>query len=210
MFYGDSITHGVTHTHGWRSFAEIFTERVRWEMRFVMDIVIDSGIAGDSSTYNEEFYEWRVNRWKPNAVFLLTGINDICIVNDLGKTRQNLITLVRNVRAHAAIPILQTYGLVTAADEKRFKELPAYNDVIRQVAEAEDVILVDHDRFWRQQAPEADVSNRWLDDAIHPGAAGHLALASEIFRTLGIYDPQAPCCNPPGVPGWTAPSEKSK
>ena len=33
VFYGDSITHGAAHTHGWRSFPEIFQERVRWELK---------------------------------------------------------------------------------------------------------------------------------------------------------------------------------
>ena len=44
---GDSITHGALHTLGWRSYPEHFAERVRWELRRVRDIVINTGISGD-------------------------------------------------------------------------------------------------------------------------------------------------------------------
>ena len=37
VFFGDSITHGALHTYGWRSFPEIFEERLRFEMNHVMD-----------------------------------------------------------------------------------------------------------------------------------------------------------------------------
>ena len=46
VFYGDSITHGALHTYGWRSFVEIFEERLRFEKNHVMDYVINSGTSG--------------------------------------------------------------------------------------------------------------------------------------------------------------------
>ena len=49
LFYGDSITHGAAHTHGWRSFPEIFAERVRWEIHHMHDVVINTGISGNTS-----------------------------------------------------------------------------------------------------------------------------------------------------------------
>src|SRR5665647_1822505 len=41
LFTGDSITAGVEHTHGYRSYPEIFGERIRWEMGRPRDIVIN-------------------------------------------------------------------------------------------------------------------------------------------------------------------------
>lgn len=47
LITGDSITHGALHTHGYRSYPEHFAERVRWELRRVRDVMINTGISGD-------------------------------------------------------------------------------------------------------------------------------------------------------------------
>src|SRR6266446_3517466 len=47
VFTGDSITHGALHTLGWRSYPAHFAERVRWELRRMRDVVINTGISGD-------------------------------------------------------------------------------------------------------------------------------------------------------------------
>ena len=80
VFYGDSITHGAAHTHGFRAFPEIFAERVRWEMRFLYDAVINTGISGqttvqlldEDNTCTEIPFEKRVTL-KRNSVLLLTS-----------------------------------------------------------------------------------------------------------------------------------------
>src|SRR5688572_28086870 len=38
LFTGDSITAGVLHTEGYRSYPEVFAERIRWEMARSRDI----------------------------------------------------------------------------------------------------------------------------------------------------------------------------
>src|SRR6185369_10691115 len=48
VFTGDSITHGALHTLGWRSYPEHFAERVRWELKRMRDVVINTGISGDT------------------------------------------------------------------------------------------------------------------------------------------------------------------
>ena len=44
---GDSITHGASHTLGWRSYPEHLAERIRWEMRRGRDMGINTGGSGD-------------------------------------------------------------------------------------------------------------------------------------------------------------------
>ncbi|MBL8294024.1 MAG: SGNH/GDSL hydrolase family protein, partial [Bryobacterales bacterium] len=65
VFTGDSITHGALHTMGWRSYPEHFAERVRWELRRVRDIVINTGISGDRMPRLVGDAEWRVHRFRP-------------------------------------------------------------------------------------------------------------------------------------------------
>ena len=205
LFFGDSITHGAKHTRGWRSFPEIFAERLRWELQHPQDIVLNTGISGNTSADLLRDYDWRCRHWHPDAVFLLIGINDIVKLDDLDLFRGNLSRLVGQLRADGALPILQTYGTIQKIEDspnymKRFLELPAYNDAIRRIAEEESVILVDHDRYWRSAAADPAVQASWLGEAIHPGAAGHLEMAKEIFRKLEVYDPEAGSSNPVGIP----------
>lgn len=202
VFCGDSITQGVAYTRGARAFPEIFAERVRWEMQFLRDLVINTGVSGHCSFHllQRDQYERRIRRHEPQAVFLLVGMNDPAKIDDPEKFRANLTELVRRVRGDGAIPILQTNPTILRWPEnplylKRYECLPAYNAAIRATAAEESVILVDHDRRWRTAAAAPEVLRTWLGEPIHPGARGHVELAKEIFRTLGIDSPDAPCVN---------------
>ena len=208
VFYGDSITHGAVHTHGWRSFAEIFQERVRTELSYHLDCVVNSGVDGATSLHLVDggMYDRLVRQHHPNVVFLLIGCNDI--VHDecggLEKFRERLTELTRRLRQGGAIPILQTYNTMQLLQDatsiyyegyvKRYNEFPAYNNVIREVAAAEDTILVDHRKFWEENAATPEVLDRWLAEPLHPGPYGHLQMAILILKVLGIYSPDSKCC----------------
>ena len=207
VFYGDSITHGAAHTHGFRAFPEIFAERVRWEMRFLYDAVINTGISGQTTVQllDEKRYEWRVRRFKPDVVFILIGTNDIVKLKSADKFRSNLLELVLRVRADGAIPVLQTYGNILHVPENdnyilRYEKLPEYNQVIRQTAAAESIILVDHEKYWNKHITDEKTLKLWMGESIHPGGKGHLEMAKLIFQTLNIFDPESSCCNPVGTP----------
>ena len=208
LFYGDSITHGAVHTHGWRSFAEIFQERVRTELSYHLDCVINSGVDGATSLHlvSESFYDRLVRHHHPNVVFLLIGCNDI-VQDECGGPEQfrgRLAELTRRIRQDGAIPILQTYNTMQRVEDpssiyyqdylKRYNEFPAYNNVIREVAAAEDTLLVDHRKFWEEHAAAPEVLARWLAEPLHPGPYGHLQMAILILKELGIYSSDSKCC----------------
>ena len=46
---GNSITQGAKHTHGMRSFPEIFAERIRWEMHRTSDFIINTAFSGNTT-----------------------------------------------------------------------------------------------------------------------------------------------------------------
>ena len=212
LFYGDSITHGAAHTHGWRSFPEIFAERIRWEIQHRQDIVINTGISGNTSDDLLREYDWRCRHWQPQVVFLLIGTNDIVKKDNIALFSDNLAQLVQLVRADGAIPILQTYPPIQKLQEnpqylKRYREMPDYNKAIRKIAQRGNIILIDHDRRWRKFASDPEALAARLGEPIHPGALGHLEMAKEIFRCLKIYDPESECCHPCGIP-WSIPPIK--
>ena len=130
VFYGDSITHGAVHTHGWRSFPEIIQERVRTELGRPMDVFINSGNSGQTSLnlVNDAQYDWQVRQRKPNIVLLLIGCNDI-VRDNCGTAedfRGRLTTLVERIRQDGAIPVLQTYNTIQLVENPTSEYLRGY------------------------------------------------------------------------------------
>jgi lysophospholipase L1-like esterase len=193
LFTGDSITHGALWTAGWRSFPEIFAERVRWEKRRMSDIVVNTGISGNKVTDILGAYDWRVRRFKPDVVLILIGMNDCSAVKDPAEFGKNLAKLVADVRADGGIPVLQTPN--TVAPGSRDKALPPFNEQIRKVAKEQDVILVDHYAFWESSAVNTRPPAKWLGNSIHPSGEGHRQMAVLIFKVLGLHDPKSACEN---------------
>ena len=202
VFYGDSITHGARHTYGWRSFQEIFHERIRGEYLLKDDLVINSGSSGYTTfeLLRDWYYQRMVGNFKPQVVLLLIGCNDIVHPNCNGPDgfRSRLDTLVARLKGDGAIVVLQTYNTIeeivtpTASHHhgyiKRFKEFPAFNQVIRDVAEKYDTILIDHEAHWKENASDKETLMFWLGESIHPGARGHLEMAKLILKGTGLYD----------------------
>ena len=207
VFCGDSITHGAVHTKGWRSFAEIFAERVRTELhRETTDAVINSGNNGQYSAelLIDAQYERQVRRFKPDAVLVMIGMNDpVRGKRDESVFRANLVRLVDRIRADGAIPVLQTSNTIRNVENPdtpylqgyavRFEKLPGYMDQVRSVAAEKDLILVDHFAYWSREAADPAVRDRWLEDPIHPGPLGHQIMARVILETLGIDTKKSAC-----------------
>ena len=193
---GDSITHGALHTLGWRSYPEHFAERLRWELRRVRDIVINTGISGDRIPGVLADLDWRVLQFRPHVVSLMFGMND-CTAGPAGrdKFRKDLGTLIEKVRAAGAIPLLNTPNTIYMANAQSRSDLPAYAEIVREYATANDIALVDHWSHWAAAKPDQEQLLPWIEDqSIHPGVYGHREFAKQIFRVLGIYDENSPTC----------------
>ena len=201
VFYGDSITHGAAHTHGWRSFPEIFHERVRWELKQSADVVINTAYSGQTALRisQKEAFERTVSRFAPDAVFLLIGTNDI-VKTEGGPEgfRPYLESLVEQILALDAVPIVQNYPPIAVSENpsyvKRYENMPLYNQVIEETARKYDAVFVDHWSHWQARAATPALLNHFLGETIHPGARGHFEMAMTIFRTLGIYSDDSLCC----------------
>lgn len=197
VFTGDSITHGCFHTHvGYRSYLELFAERLRWEMRRFRDIVINTGISGQTTKLLLPDWNWCVQRFKPDVVSVMLAGND-CLNGTPGRHafRDNLRTMVKMIRKANAIPILHTPNPISIKNpDPRRTDLPAYAEIVREVARDMDCICVDHYAHWLKAKPKPDDLEKWLNDPLHPGVVGHRELAKEMFRTLSIFDDKSPTC----------------
>lgn len=196
VFTGDSITHGAQHTRGWRSYPELFGERVRWELRRMRDVVINTGISGDRTGGLLGDLDWRVLRFQPDVVSIMLGTND-CTAGAKGRDtfRDNLKKIVEKVRQAGAIPLLNAPNTIVVKNSPGRADLPAYAAIVRELASSDKIALVDHWEHWSKAKPKPEALVVWLaDKSIHPGAFGHRELANLIFRELGIFDPNSPTC----------------
>lgn len=199
VFTGDSITHGALHTYGWRSYPEHFAERVRWEMRRMRDIVVNTGISGDRTQGLLADLDWRVLHLRPDVVSVMLGMND-CSFGPVGRDlfRKELTAIVNKIMAAGAIPILNTPNTVDETQPATHGDLAGYAQVVRDVSLGTKAVLVDHYAHWEKTKSAPEELRKWLDatDAtgIHPGYFGHRELARLIFRELEIFDEESPTC----------------
>jgi hypothetical protein len=94
-----------------------------------------------------------------------------------------------------AIPMLNTPNTVYVKNATIQVDLPAYVQIVRDVAKATKAGLIDHYAHWEMAKPDQEALLKWLDDQeFHPGFAGHRELAKLIFRELEIFDDESPTC----------------
>lgn len=199
IFTGDSITQGAKHTLGYRSYPEIFSEHVRFEMNRARDFIINTAVSGQTTREILADFDWRVGQFSPAVVSLMIGTNDSAKsrqmpVEEFGK---NLETLVQKIRDIKAIPLLQTpntidLGVEPAKNERR--ELPSFVDMIRNIAAKQNLVLVDHWRFWEANQDRV-LAEKWRNDPLHPNAKGHLEMARLFFQKLDICDDRSFTCS---------------
>lgn len=204
VFTGDSITHGAKHTQGYRSYPEIFAERIRWELGRTRDVVINTGISGNTTQTILNDFDWRIKQFKPAVVSLMIGTNDCAKTRvPLPLFEENLYKLVKGIRDLNAIPILHTPNIIIIEKDPVRSTFPEYIPVIRNVCAKEKVILVDNYRHWQDSLDNnsVEVYKEWLNDPLHPDGEGHSEIARLMFRELSIFDPAAPTCGGPYYEG---------
>lgn len=196
---GDSITHGALWTNGWRSYAEHFQERVRWELGKPKntDFVVDTGVSGATTDDLVAAFPQRVTAFSPRVVSIMLGTNDVATPG-IGRAvyRANLVRLVDAVRAlpGGVVPVLQTPNPVDLARWGNRTALGDYAETMREVAREHGVVLVDHHAHWLA-AHGGSVPTGLLGDGLHPDQRGHLFLAHKMIRDLRIFDPGSRVCS---------------
>jgi lysophospholipase L1-like esterase len=121
-------------------------------------------------------------------------MNDCSAGRNIGldEFRGNLLALADRLAALGALAVLQTTcPILPGTSPDREPNYPQYMDAIRSVAAARHLPLIDHQRYWSQNAGKLYY---WMSDAFHPNELGHRAFALLLYRELGIEDPASACC----------------
>ena len=157
------------------------------------DVVINTGISGDTVRGLLEDASHRVLRFEPDVVSIMIGMNDAA-GGPAGRSafQSAYRTFLDRLRKESRCLLwLHTPNPVTAAETRR-TDLPAYVEIVRALAAEYDAVLLDHDRLWRQVGVPLE---RLLDDGeLHPNHLGHTLMARYCFQALGIFDAGAPTC----------------
>lgn len=188
IFAGDSITQGAKHTHGQRCWVEHVQERVRWQLGHTLDLFVNSGVSGWDAATTLANFDWLVGQFKASVISIALGMND-AVSGPPGRERfrADLTQLVRNAVATGAAVVLHTPNSIAVDGGTERGDLAAYAQIVRTVAVAESVVLVDHFLEWtRRSGPEPPPA--WLNDPIHPNWLGHRVMASLTLQTLGLGD----------------------
>lgn len=206
IFTGDSITHGAKHTHGFRSYPEVFAERIRWEIGRVRDVIINTGISGNTTQNILDDFDWRIGQFNPDVVSLMIGTNDCATSRDIspGVFEQNLDTLVTLIRELKAIPVFQTPNVIIKEKAQERNRIDEYVSVMQKLAEKKKVVLIDNYTYWQneiQRQGETAIFKKWLNDPLHPNGEGHAEIARLMFKELSIFDPNASTCGAPYYEG---------
>lgn len=199
LFAGNSITQGAKHTHGSRTYSEIFFERVRYEMGRYRDIIINMGVSGNTSKNVLDDFDWRVAHSKPQVVFLMIGTNDAATDKAISVEQygENLKTLIQKIRALGAIPVLLSPTPILESHAPERANLKHYVIKMSEVVQKEQVIFVNQWEIWNGEL-KAKYKDQWskllLNDPLHPNGLGHKEMAISLFKALSIFDPKQPTC----------------
>lgn len=197
LFAGDSITHGIEHTHGARNYVELWQELIKWEWGIHTpagfhhgerrrDFIINSGVSGQTAGDFLRDLPWRLHQFNPQVVFINFGINDAMQNNGLEQFSANLTGIVNAVREKGAIPVLQT---PTPTNFEKLTELPRYAEVVRRLADREKLLLIDHAAYWKERSGSDQAHPDWMSDSVHPNAEGHRIMIKVLATALDIVPP---------------------
>ena len=206
VFTGNSITQGAKHTHGLRSYPEIFSERIRWEKQRSRDFIINTAISGNTTKDILAGFDQRIAQFHPQVVSLMIGTNDAGARSNISTVqfKDNLLEIITKIRNIGAIPILLTPSMVIETNAPATYPLSEYVAVIREVAYDQKVILVDNWLIWEndmQVKYDNNVNKKLLNDRLHPNGLGHKEIAIAMFKELSIFNPKEPTCGGPYYEG---------
>jgi len=201
LFTGDNIVQAAGSTAGWRGCVEIFAERIRGELRRAGDVVINTGVSGDSAPQLLATLKKRVMRFQPDVVAISLGVND-CKSGAVGREafRSAVQEILERVRTAGAIPLVILPHPVYSPATRNRSDLRQYVEILRQVIVRDEVPCVDQWADWLQNWPDSQATrDRLSDGRIQLGSAGHQRLAGLIFQTLQIFDSQSAACTGPAA-----------
>ncbi|MDA1015858.1 MAG: SGNH/GDSL hydrolase family protein [Planctomycetota bacterium] len=185
LFAGDTITLGSRQSPGWRSYVELTTDHVRTDLHRLEDIVIN--VASEDETilkFHDRLHD-RALRFRPDIVSFMLGLNDSAAgIDGRSRFRGRLERTLHTLKEHGIQVLLHTPPRTVTESGSRYRDLPAYVCILRELASHFGVPCIDHWQHWEETVDGTDGLQWLMDDGIRPGISGHQKLASLFNRHL--------------------------
>ena len=205
VFLGDSITHAAKYTSYLQmALAKRYTDNP--------PVVINCGVNGDhaSSVLGADRVKWDVLPNRPDRVFVMLGMNDVC--RELWKDVQPESKANADSREHALrfyeeklrklVETLQSEtGAVVLMTPSPYDQYSAFNDkalrgcnepglarcaeIVRRIARERELPLVELHRPMTEILKRGTYERLCGNDRVHPGEVGHSLIAAQILRECG-------------------------
>lgn len=187
LAFGDSITNGLAGVGDGQGYTGQLERMLA--AHFGKARVINDGVDSSSSERGDQRISDSLAGGRPAFILILYG------TNDWGDSRcdqtpcftiSSLRSIVRKIKARGGYAFLGTLlmtnvGLDFRASPQRNSWISTQNDHIRQLAQEEDVVLVDlHAAFERASVPRPEL----FTDYIHPSAEGYRVIAQAWFDAI--------------------------
>ncbi|MHC6592443.1 GDSL-type esterase/lipase family protein [Arthrobacter sp. C152] len=153
--------------------------------------VRNAGISGERSDQILARFDTDITPYKPNAVVILAGRNDIAQGITLSVYQANVIAMVAKTRAIGATPILGLIPPVNTGTDK--PTTIKWNTWLRYYAAANGIITLDFYTLMVDPAAGGYLST-YNTDGTHPSVSGYIAMGQLVADKLG-----------PLLPNWTPP-----
>lgn len=186
VFTGDTVVQGAGQTGAGRTFSEHFGDHLRNKLRRLLDVVVNTGVPNSCAENFLKTLDWRVTRFAPEVVFLMLGSADAA-AGPTGRTRFRdvLNEIVDSLASTKTALILQTPPTARPDRWTDACDLPAYIEIIREVADARDIAGIDHWSLFKDRLAQADSQPDWWSSGGQlPNVRGHVELARQIVEAL--------------------------
>lgn len=151
---------------------------------------VNTGLGGDTTRGLLARFDEDVARYQPHVVFVTIGGNDSKPTSglDAAAYRENLLAVEGRIRALGAVPVLQTYYAadVDALEPGHGARFLAFMEIVREVAAATGVDLVDHLSRWEPlRLRYSALYQTLMQDALHVNALGNMVMGLDLVRAFG-------------------------
>jgi lysophospholipase L1-like esterase len=189
LCFGDSFTFGTTHraAPGFASlsFVEGYEPKLARLLKGASGnrfTLINSGVGGETTSAGLERLPAELRIHDPDLVLLWLGVVDINTTEKARFTlvRENLAEMMHTIKSAGAQVVIGTYppmnpeGFRAQAPEN----VPRLNDIIRQEANAQQVLIAGHERAFHGDLTLIG------PDGLHPNDNGYQIIAETWFEVI--------------------------
>ena len=195
-FLGDSIT--LLGTRNQTGYVNLVIDGLA--VNGVKAVRIPAGVSGNKSNQMLTRLRKDVIGKKPQIMTLSCGVNDVAHRQrgvKLEDYRKNITEIVRQAKAAGIRVCIMTATMIGEnAESELNRKLTGYNEFLRELAKAEDCVLIDTNAEMQKEVLRLrkiypDVKgNLLMVDSLHMNPLGNAVMAKAVLKGFGLSDEQ--------------------